>query len=298
MSSLVKQTHALLNIAVAGLFCAFVMPAQAETPNAYAYYNGVGAAPKAFQMAALANTVDSGVFRNYFTSQGKREAIAVVQQRGPIGRVSRLIRGSGFYIGPDAILTNAHIAEGCKSVTVNDDVSFPARVLALDMQRDIALIQTSRYAKTWAALDTRPTLKEGEAVSVAGFPTEHSAFARYSHFDANITRNESANTKHGRILFSKGVLKGNSGGPVISSQDGSVVAMVTGRVRLLFASAADAVYEEAQTSGIAVSGGAIGKFLRKAPRVTGAARACSGVRGYCGAVTNPSTYTVKIACRK
>lgn len=265
--------------------------------GAYSYYNR-GQAQPAYQMASLEEKHHNGAFRNYFTTSGRIEAVSNVAQRGPFVRPSKIIRGSGFYVAPDAILTNAHIAKGCTSVTINNDTHASAYVAALDTKRDIALIRTKNMAKHWAALDTQPTLREGSGISVAGYPTERSVVPQYSNFNAEITRDETDAKGNGRILFSKGVLKGNSGGPVISDKDGSVVGMVTGRVRLLFASAAGALFEETQTSGIAVSGKAIGNFLKKSPRVTGKAAGCAGTQGYCGPVTDPSLYTVKITCRK
>lgn len=263
--------------------------------GAYDYYNKRGVTQTApVQLAAL-NT--NGAFKNYFSHRGRVQAAASVAHRGPLVAPGKIVRGSGFYIGPDAVLTNAHIADKCLALTVNDNVRAPAYAEYIDRKRDIALIRTHQRSSVWASVNPSASLAKGAPVSVAGYPTENSVYPRYSHFEAEITRNETDARGDGRVLFSKGVLKGNSGGPVIAD-NGTVVGMVTGRVRLMFASAAGAGFEEAQTSGIAVSGAAIGRFLRKSPKPVAGRESCAGAAGYCGPVTDPAAYTVKITCRK
>lgn len=68
-------------------------------------------------------------------------------------------QGSGFIIGSDGtILTNAHVVEGAKKITVrlHDKREFEARIVGRDLRTDVAVIKI-------AATGTLPTIKVGDS---------------------------------------------------------------------------------------------------------------------------------------
>jgi S1-C subfamily serine protease len=95
------------------------------------------------------------------------------------GRIS--LSGSGYVItaGGD-VITNAHVVEGCRSVTVSvESDRVTARVLARDPVNDLALLASDLKPKSVAVLRTGVRL--GESVAVFGFPL-HGLLATSGNF--------------------------------------------------------------------------------------------------------------------
>jgi serine protease Do len=77
----------------------------------------------------------------------------------PSGQASQRSQGSGFIIGSDGmILTNAHVVEGAKKITVRlfDKREFDARVVGRDLRTDVAVIKIE-------VTDKLPTIKLGDS---------------------------------------------------------------------------------------------------------------------------------------
>jgi serine protease Do len=77
----------------------------------------------------------------------------------PSSPVPQRSQGSGFIIGPDGtILTNAHVVEGAKKITVrlHDKREFDARVVGTDLRTDVAVIKIGVTEKL-------PTIKLGDS---------------------------------------------------------------------------------------------------------------------------------------
>jgi S1-C subfamily serine protease len=79
--------------------------------------------------------------------------------------------GTGFFVSRDGhLLTNNHVVAECTTVRVSDaDKSIPAKVLATDAERDLALLQLPR-ATPAAVFRAEEKLRPGESVVVVGFP--------------------------------------------------------------------------------------------------------------------------------
>jgi serine protease Do len=135
--------------------------------------------------------------------------------------------GSGFIVSPDGyIVTNAHVVDGAKEVTVrlNDRREFTAKVVGADKRTDIALIKID--AKTpLPALDLAnpPTPRQGEWVIAIGSP-----FGFENSVSAGIVSGVHRALPGGQmtpyIQTDDAVNPGNSGGPLLNAA-GQVVGV-------------------------------------------------------------------------
>ena len=79
--------------------------------------------------------------------------------------------GTGFFITADgAVVTNAHVVEGCSAIRVTSDqgATAVAKVVARDDRNDLALLGTGLAARKTAAF--RTSIRLGEAVEAFGYP--------------------------------------------------------------------------------------------------------------------------------
>jgi len=96
---------------------------------------------------------------------------SVVKVEGTTQKCSTRLTGSGFVIGPDLIITNAHVVAGVDSPTVRvkgKGKAFGGTVVYFDPARDVALIKTKNFPSV--ALRISRPLARGENAVVSGFP--------------------------------------------------------------------------------------------------------------------------------
>jgi S1-C subfamily serine protease len=161
----------------------------------------------------------------------RRDMGSVVKIEGVAPACSRTIEGSGFVIGPDRVITNAHVVAG---VTDGPDVytrsasEFPARVVLYDPRRDIAVLDVPGL--NLPALRFAKAAKFGAGAVVAGYPLDHP----FTAVPARVGRSELASgpdiydtTRVIRDIYPiRAVVRpGNSGGPLIA-RNGRVYGMV------------------------------------------------------------------------
>ncbi len=181
---------------------------------------------------------------------------SVVKIEGVAPSCSRQIEGSGFIIGPDHVMTNAHVVAGVANgpdVYTRSGSEFPARVVLYDPSRDIAVLYVPDL--NLPALQVAPSASFGAQAVVVGYPL-NSAFTAVP---ARVGRAELAN---GPDIYDKThvirdiypiravVRPGNSGGPLIAPH-GQVYGVV-------FAAAVSV-----RNTGYALTGGEILPDLRK-----------------------------------
>ncbi|MQA29801.1 MAG: trypsin-like serine protease [Luteitalea sp.] len=151
-------------------------------------------------------------------------------------------RGSGFYIQPDTLLTNAHVVGSSSTVTVRraDGTTTYARVERLATQYDIAVLKVSNPLLNQAVLrlGSALTVRPGQEVIAVG-----SALGTLQN---TVTRGiVSALRQSGSAMLIQtdaAVNPGNSGGPLLD-RTGTVLGIATmgypDRQRLSFAVAID-----------------------------------------------------------
>jgi serine protease Do len=137
--------------------------------------------------------------------------------------------GSGFIIREDGvILTNAHVVSGASkiSVALRDGTSYPAKLVGIDEQNDLAVLRIEAKKLPVAALGTSRDLLIGEWAIAIGNPfgfilgnTEPSVTAGViSATGRNLTaRGEGPGVYVDMIQTDAAINPGNSGGPLVNA---------------------------------------------------------------------------------
>ncbi len=125
---------------------------------------------------ALKNLPENSPLKNLFSQQ--KGSVVQIGKFDPKGET---LRGSGFLVTEDGVVaTNAHVVHGVGrgiSIKTDDGSIFPARLLARDVEADLALlkIQTppgdARTFKSVALADTSRGLGSREGLAVIGHPS-------------------------------------------------------------------------------------------------------------------------------
>lgn len=163
--------------------------------------------------------------------------------------------GTGFVVSAEGhILTNAHVVEGCHTLTVNDR---DARLINISTTFDLALLQTDMPSNQPVAMFASSTARLNQDVIAVGYP--------YAGLlgGVNVTRGAvSSMTGLGgdetTMQITAPVQPGNSGGPVLSDK-GEVLGVVVSKLDALVV--ADALGDIPQNVNFAIRGEAAKLFL-------------------------------------
>jgi len=153
-------------------------------------------------------------------------------------------RGSGFFVTPDTVVTNAHVVESNSSVTLRlaDGGTLPARVVRTEPMVDLAIVRanTPRTGQTTLALSSVANARPGQEVIAIGSPL--------GMLQNTVTRGIVSGIRNagGVILIQTdaAINRGNSGGPLLD-RSGRVLGITTlkmapaGAESLAFAVASD-----------------------------------------------------------
>jgi S1-C subfamily serine protease len=171
--------------------------------------------------------------------------------------------GTGFVVAAGGrILTNRHVVSGHGTVSVSfphrkDPV--PARVLARDALRDLALIE----AHVPEGVDPRPlrlsgsrTVQRGERVAAFGYPLG-TVFGQGLKLTTGVVTALPERGNDNMLLLDAKVNPGNSGGPLCDSS-GNVVGMIT---RMTIGHLGEGLPLESY--GLAIPGNELDRFVRQ-----------------------------------
>ena len=140
--------------------------------------------------------------------------------------------GSGIVVNDSGvILTNNHVVDRCKSITVKtpDSKPIPANVDGVDAKNDLALLKTlygtpvgepARFRS-----QARPA-KLGESVGVVGYPLTGFLSAEPKATFGQVNSVAGANNDYTLLQISAPIQPGNSGGPVLDGS-GLVIGVVS-----------------------------------------------------------------------
>jgi putative serine protease PepD len=218
----------------------------------------VGALAGSSLVAVFANRAPQTIVREYFPTKAGKVQVGDVQailasvlpavvsidtsSFRDIGNLGGYAQGAGtgMIIEPSGvILTNNHVVAGAQSVTVTlygQIKRFPARIIGVDAQKDIALLQVEgagdslpvvHLGNSDAAQQGDGVLAIGNALALAGGPTVTEGIV--SALNRSLTATTDAGTTEnliGLIQTDAPINPGNSGGPLVNSS-GQVVAMNT-----------------------------------------------------------------------
>lgn len=157
---------------------------------------------------------------------------SVLQVRARSESCSRTMSGTGFVIGPERIITNAHVVAGSSRAVVETAAgTADATVVLYDSDRDLAVLAVpglSAPALTFAAV---PAVSGADAV-VAGYPLGGPYTLGAARISTEFTLRGpdiyAADTVVREVYTLRGSVRpGNSGGPLLNP-DGTVLGVVFG----------------------------------------------------------------------
>jgi S1-C subfamily serine protease len=137
---------------------------------------------------------------------------------------NRIYEGSGFAVGTDLIVTNAHVVAGeppgATSVLLPSGAARPAAVVMFDPRRDLALLQVRSLGENPLSLQTAHA---GATGAVFGHPNGVNSIvvrpARVAQEEEAVGRDlyDSSNTKRDILVLASALAHGDSGGPLVNS---------------------------------------------------------------------------------
>jgi len=129
--------------------------------------------------------------------------------------------GTGFFIAPHLVVTNAHVVAGSTSVTVG---GAPAQVAFFDPVNDVAVLRVSSLTSTSPLVFATSVPSSGAKAEVIGFPLDGSRTISPSVISGEITAQ--SRDIYSKATFDRTVLvvyaniePGNSGSPVLVGGD-------------------------------------------------------------------------------
>lgn len=171
--------------------------------------------------------------------------------------------GTGFFVARDGyVLTNNHVVEHCRNITVYGAVPLSdAKLLARDTEFDLALLKTDVLAMAEAHLNSqKQPLHASDPVVVVGYPGQSWQTGEPKTREARIVNTRGPRGEEKWLEFSDALAKGNSGGPLLDSA-GNVVGVVSAKGRLVSYNEVAAREETVEQFDIAISLPVIRKFL-------------------------------------
>jgi hypothetical protein len=126
--------------------------------------------------------------------------------------------GTGFYVAHDgALITNNHVVAECSAMRISDGRDgLPVKVIAVDPQRDLALLQGPKPADAVAVFRADKS-KLGENVVVVGFPLSGLLSSQPIVTSGIVSALAGIRDDQHELQISAPVQPGNSGGPLFDS---------------------------------------------------------------------------------
>lgn len=173
--------------------------------------------------------------------------------------------GTGFFVTRDGhILTNNHVIENCRKISVQgDDFSSGAVVIATDKEHDLALLKSPFGNSNMAYFNSmKQPLKKNAPVVIVGYPGDswrgHNPIVRSS----TIIDTKGPQGEEQWLQFNDSVQHGNSGGPLLDSA-GNVVGVVVAKAELHITNQSNGGTETIKKSDIAISLPMVKGFLEQ-----------------------------------
>lgn len=183
--------------------------------------------------------------------------LAKPAQKGPQGQ--RLVSvGTAFYVDETGrLLTNGHVIADCDTVRISGENSQDAKVIAVDAQHDLAIVQGSKSAPGFAWFRTGSGGGASGTVIAVGFPNEGLPTLLPVVTQGKLLR---ADDGLGRVIIGADFRHGSSGSPIFDSS-GLVIGIVDAKLDIshIFARTGKEVPE----TGIGIAVSPILDFLRR-----------------------------------
>ena len=146
------------------------------------------------------------------------------------GRLTSI--GTAFFVTEDGkLVTNNHVVEGCRAVSIETTVGdmVPVKVLAVDVHYDLALLQATIKAPAVASFRTQILDSPGAAVATVGYPDQGMPPREPMVTTGKLLEFIADPTGTARIAIEADVRHGNSGGPLLDDR-GQVIGVVNAKI--------------------------------------------------------------------
>ena len=162
---------------------------------------------------------------------GAVAAFAALVCAWPAAYAQTIRTGTGFAVSASThVVTNAHVASGCKTLRVlQGSSSAAATLVAVDHDADLALLHTDLRTPTVAVLRSAPPLRVGESVVSFGFPLSGALSREGNLTTGNVSALAGLRDDPTYLQMTAPVQPGNSGGPLLDAS-GHVVGVVTAKL--------------------------------------------------------------------
>lgn len=132
--------------------------------------------------------------------------------------------GSGFAIGENCIVTNAHVIENVHSITLTsyEGAKYTASLLGIDEDKDIAVLVIKDASFPYLKMANLSTVKIGDDIYAIGAPKGMA----YTLTKGTVSAKERIVENESFIQIDAAINEGNSGGPLLNDA-GEVLGMNT-----------------------------------------------------------------------
>lgn len=156
--------------------------------------------------------------------------------------------GSGFAVGKDCIITNAHVIEDPDDVVIKtySGDEYNAFVIGLDKDQDIAVLGVSGIEFPYLTVADKSTMNTGDDIYAIGAPKSMA----YTLTKGVISAKERTVGRYSYIQIDAPINKGNSGGPLLNDS-GMVLGVNTLKM------------DDSEGIGLAIPMEAVCKYLKE-----------------------------------
>jgi serine protease Do len=143
--------------------------------------------------------------------------------------------GTGFLIAPDLVITNFHVIQDARTVTVSfDGASTKAFIAAKDTSNDLVILKLAKRLPVSALrLGEFASVRVGEPVYTIGFPLASELGQKHRLGEGIVNSSVGMQDEPRMFQVSVPIQPGNSGGPLLD-QYGDVIGIVTSTANPFF----------------------------------------------------------------
>ena len=153
------------------------------------------------------------------------------RDRRPLPNERASASGTGFVVAPGRLMTNNHVVAECNRMVARNaqNKRMPARVLATDRRRDLALLEVASDFGPPLPFRETPAVRRGETVVTYGFPLSGLLSSGPTLTTGDISALAGLRDNPANYQISAPVQPGNSGGPLLDSH-ANVIGVVVSKL--------------------------------------------------------------------
>jgi len=143
--------------------------------------------------------------------------------------------GSGIVVASGAwgtqILTVEHVIHGARQLraTLREKIVIGVRVVAVDVKKDLALVEASTPDVPVANLGSARGIEPGTAIGVAGFPVPDAFQDEGLGVATSVYAGRVSSVRKDTLELDLAIIPGESGGPVFDAETGTVIGLAESR---------------------------------------------------------------------